>query len=507
MMNYLFLCSALFISFLSASAEEPEWVSRSGKSPAFPETQFLTGYGAASAGSGISKEQAEQSALENARKNLIEKISISITSVTTAKTEEAGDKYSSFFNSAVQSASNLDIQGLGSERYYNNNIAYAFVYVKREALQSTYQQKINSLKNELESKLKIAKSLETQNKATPALNEYLSCMPVVRRLEEAQTIFAFVKLSNTLTELEKSASANEITSASIREAISKLTQKPITSIDDLAWYLAFQLKEQVERKNQAAPAIFVTPLFFQDTKMGSSFSRYFNQVLEQKIGEAAQWNVVQANAPMILTGSYWEQPEKIKFIVTVRTVNEGKILASAEASVDAKVIASTGKNLKPENIQSALLDQKIFAQGESAGGGLSLEAWTNKQTQGNLFTENERMTVTVRVNMPCYLRFIYHMADGSRILLLNEYFIDQSKVNLAYQIPTEFECSPPFGSEVLQIFARTEKFEPVATKSIDGYDYLAEDLQKFVVKTRGMKQVKPNTMQAETRITITTMKE
>ena len=496
--------------FVSSFAQTPDWVTNQGKSSKYPETFFITGYGVATTENGVKKIEAEQVAINNARKNLIEKIKINIQSVTNAKTEEIGDKYSSFFSSAIQSTASLEIQGLEALQYFSDDIAHAFVYVKREVLQSVYQQKVTTLKTELESKLKLAKTLEEQKKSTQALDEYLSCYPVARQLEEAQSILTFIKISNSLNDLEKTAASTEITVAQIRESVQKLVQRPINSIDDLGWYLVYQLKEQIEKKEKGKLSIFVAPLFYQDTKMGSSFSRFFNQLMEQKIGEVAKWDVVQANAPMILSGSYWEQIDKIKFIVNLRAINDGKILASAEATVDSKLLASTGKNFKPENVQSALVDQKIFAEGETAGGGLTLEAWTNKQTLGNLFVENEKMIVSIRVNMPCYIRFIYHMADGNRILLKingsSEYFMDQSKVNLAYQIPQDFECAAPFGSEVLQIFARTDNFEPVQTKSVDGYDYLAEDLQKFVTKTRGMKAAKPKTLQAETRINITTMK-
>lgn len=502
----MLLCAFVLIFCNVMFAETPpDWVTNNGKSGKFPTALYLTGYSAATASNGVSREQAEELALENARKNLIEKISISIHSVTISKTEEVGEKYSSFFNSAVQSTSNMEIQGLESLRYYDDETAYAFVYVKREIFQATYKHKVQVVKKEIDSKIKTAQSLEAQKKTTHALEEYLSCMPLVRQLEESQTILSFINISNTLTELEQTAETSEVSAAKIREAIHNLTQKPVTSIDDLAWYLAFQLKEQLKQENNTS--LFVSPLVYQDTKMGSSFSRFFNQVMEQKINEVTKWNVVQAHAPMILTGSYWEQNDKVKFIVTIRTANEGKILASAEAMIGKNIVEVSGKSLKPENTQAALIDQKIFAQGETAGGGLMLEAWTNKQIQGNLFVENEKMLITVRVNMPCYIRLLYHMADGTRVLLLNEYYIDQSKVNLAYQLPDTFECAAPFGSEVLQIFARTETFEPVQTKTLNGYEVLTEDLKKFVVATRGMKKAKQTTLQTESRITITTMKD
>ncbi len=509
----------LLLFFSLVHAQIPDWVKNQGKSVKHPQLQFLTGYGISSVKNEAEKEDAKNTSIGSARKNLIEKIRVSIQSTVASKSEETGDTFSSFFSSATQSTSNLEIQGLETETFYDDDeeVMHAFVFVKRDNLVSLYDTKVNSLKKEIEGKVQIAKTLEEQKKSTQALNEYLSCYPLVRQLEEAQSILTCVKISNSLNDLQKSAATNEITIGQIRVAVTKLIQRPLTTVDDLAWFLVYQLKDQAEQKESGKLQVLVTPLVYQDTKMGSSFSRYFNQVIEQKLPEVTQWDAVQpaqtalageqSSAPYIISGSYWEQNNNVKFIVNVRYVKDGRIIASAEATVPSTVITIVNRSLKPENYKSALIDQKIFAEGETAGGGLTLEAWTNKETQGNLFIEREKMNVTVRVNTPCYIRFIYHLADGKRALLYNEYFMDASKVNVAYEIPQEFECSAPFGSEVLQIFARTDKFDQVATQNIEGYEYLKDDLKTFVVNTRGMKLAKPKTMQTETRINITTMKE
>jgi len=491
-------------------SQTPEWVTKQGKSSKHPEFQFLTGYGIESVENDAQKEKAKGNAIADARKNLIEKIRINIQSTVAAKSEETGGAFSSFFSSATQSTSNLEIQGLETETFYDDDEEemHAFVFVKRDHLVLLYSSKVSALKKEIEDKIQLAKTMEGQKKSTQALNEYLSCYPLVRQLEESQSILTFVKVSNSLNELEQTAKTNEVTVGQIREAVSKIVQRPINTVDDLAWFLSYQLKDQAEQKQSGKIQTLVTPLVYQDTKIGSSFSRYFNQVLEQKLPEVAQWDAVaQAGAPYVLTGSYWEQKERVKFLINMRSIKDGRIVASAEATVPISIIATSNRSMTPENYKSALADQKIFAEGESAGGGLMVEAWTNKETQGNLFTEGEKMKVTVRVNMPSYIRFIYHLADGKRALLYNEYFLDATKVNVAYEIPQEFECSPPFGSEVLQIFARTDKFDPAPIESIDGYDYLKEDLKSFLVKTRGFKASKPATMQSETRINLTTMKE
>ncbi len=500
------------ISFLLlmsvVSAETPDWVTHYGKSKRFPDVQYLTGYGIAAVSSASNDEDVRSAAISNARRNLIEKIRVNIQSTVASRTEETGDAFASFFSTATQSTSNLEIQGLETETFFGSDAVHALVYVKRENIASLYSGKIASLKQEIEAKIRLAKTLEQQNASTKALNEYLSGYPLLRQLEEAQSILTFVTISNSLNDLQKSAAANEITIGQIREAVAKLVQRPISSVDDLAWFLVYQLKEQMDLIGNGRLRVAVAPLVYQDTKMGSSFSRYFHQVIEQKLSEVAQWDAVpHAAAQYLLSGSYWEQNDRVKYIVNIRSVPEGRIIASAEATVPASVPAASGKSLTPENYKSALVDQRIFAAGETAGGGLVIEGWTNKETQGNLFAEGEKMKVIVRVNTASYIRMIYHMADGKRVLLYDQYFLDASKVNIAYEIPQEFECSPPFGSEVLQIVARTTPFEKISVVHQDGYDYLKDDLAAFVVKTRGMKAASPAAMQSETRIMITTMKD
>jgi hypothetical protein len=88
---------------------------------------------------------------------------------------------------------------------------------------------------------------------------------------------------------------------------------------------------------------------------------------------------------------------------------------------------------------------------------------------------------------------------------LSNYYIDETKINKPVEIPQEFECDAPFGAEVLQVFARTEQFEPVATVQSGGYEILKDSLETFVAATRGMKKATMGTLQAEARITLTTI--
>ncbi|MFA6540816.1 MAG: hypothetical protein WCT99_04375 [Bacteroidota bacterium] len=489
------------------SAKTPEWVANHGKLSTHPELLYLTGYGIASAGNDITKEQMLNKALENAQKNLIEKIRVTIQSISFSKTEEISGTLSSMFSSAVQSSSNIEIYGMESFQYVDDEVAYAFVYLNREKTFEIYQKKIHNLRAELHEKLKLAKSFESKNNSSRAVEEYISCYPLIRQIKEEQSISSVINTSLSLNECEQAAAASEMTISEVQSSISALILKPIKTVEDLAWYALYEINEQLSKQSVSNQSIFIAPCLYQDTKMGSSFSRYFQKVMEQKAVEVVKWNPVAAAAEIVVSGSYWEQKGLLKFILTAKRITDGKIFASSEVTVDTSVIQSSAKDIKPENYLAAMTDMKIFGTDESLPGGLMVEGWTNREQSGNIFLKSDTMKVFVRVNIPSYIRFVYHMADGRRALLVDEYFIDQSKINLAYPIPIDFVCSEPFGSEVLHIIAQTEKFDQVEVETVDGNKYLKEDLHAFVTAVRGMKVAKPRSMQSEKRIIITTMEE
>ena len=60
-------------------------------------------------------------------------------------------------------------------------------------------------------------------------------------------------------------------------------------------------------------------------------------------------------------------------------------------------------------------------------------------------------------------------------------------------------------SEFLQAFARTERFKPLRTTDVDGYDMIGENLNEFIPRMRGFKKLKKEVQQAENMVVITTM--
>lgn len=523
----IFIGIVLMVIPLLLFGQKPEWVKSYGKSSLYPEQRYLTGFGISKVTKELDREKSLQRSTDAARAHLVQSIRVRIQSSVGSTTVEQNQKVSSYFSSALQASSSLELQGLGVESFFDeeDEISYALAFVAKEKLANGYGEKETALRKEIRQRLEAGRKFELSGMKSKALEEYLGCYPMFRQLEEAQSILLAVRTAamNTFGELEGVVAGDEVPISEVREAIQRLLQHPLKSPEDLAWYLVYNLKEQSGLKEAT---VLVAPFTYQDTRMGSPFSRYFKQVLDGKVTEVAKWTRVEqldgvqpktenvmrelaeaSGATYVLKGTYWEQPDGLKFCVTLQRTSDGRLIGSAEALTSAGVTEGTGFSIKPQNFQSAFHDQRAFNKDEVVGGGLSLEVWTNKGSDDVIFTKGERMSVYVRVNLPGYIRFLYHLADGKRTLLLDNYYIDESKVNMVVQIPQEFECDEPYGAEFLQAFARTDRFEPLETVESDGYKVLKEDLEKFLASTRGMKNVKPGTMQVETRVVMTTMEK
>jgi hypothetical protein len=516
----------LALSQIILCDDKPEWVKNFGKSTKFPEWSHLTGFGMAKVTKTDELADGMALAVDNARANLAQRIHIKIQNISTTHAAEIGNKYSEYFSTSTQSISNLDIEGLDVNRYYDDDqeTYFALAVIERARLITANNQKADQLMASIRQCVEAGRRFEEIGQKSEALREYLNCSPLFQQLENARTVIS-VAASNTsaaaFEELENTSEREGLQATIVYESINRLVQKPMVSVDDVAWYLLYCLKNQVKEKE---PKAIITPFTYRDTRLGSEFSRYFLKVLENHCVKETDWQLMDVKSQpkwkteselsqstsedgveYVLTGTLWDKGSDVKFLASMQRTTDGKIIASAEQTISDSIISKAGLSLKPENYQEAMVSQKYFAKDELVDGGLSLEVWTNKGTDNLLFTKGERISILTRVNLPCYLRFIYHLANGKRVVLLDNYYIDETKINKAYQIPEKFECTAPFGAEFLQAFASTERFERISTTELDGYDYLAEDLQDFLATTRGLKKANRGSFLTECRVVMTTV--
>jgi hypothetical protein len=515
LLTLLVLLISLNLSLLYGQAP-PGWTKYESRQAFYPEQTYIVGFSSENNLSEADANELLEKCKDNARKTLVEAVQVSIKSTTVSGINSSNyqnnpETFDYIKHSSV-SYSNADIAGLVSETYYDKKkkIAFAFTYVKKSDLINLYKQKVNSKLQSLEKAYEYAEELKKSGQTQKAFEKLLECMSVFREIEEAQSILAGTGVFDEAA--IKSKQTIELKSK-VDKSIDEINNSAKNTISDLAYFIANGLKVQ---KPELKGNIGLSNFNYQDTKMGSPFSKRLYQELEQKLINTANYNIQSKegnsslgkldNFDYMITGTYWEENDYLKVIVVLRDFKTGKAEASIEGKLSKDFCTKNSIQYLPENFINAEIKNKTLSENEIVGGDLSLEVWTNKGTENLLYSQGDTLKLYIRANKECYVRFIYYLADGSSVLLLDDYYIGTDKVNKVYQLPDEFICSPPFGVETLQVNAQTEKFEPLITKKVDGYRYITDDLAVIIEKNRGFKKLDNNkVLKSEKRMVITTM--
>ena len=274
--------------------------------------------------------------------------------------------------------------------------------------------------------------------------------------------------------------------------------------------------------------VLVVPLTYEDTKASSAFAQYFQILLETRLARVSGWRVVAqprsvdpgtqdvaqafsraSGAHYRVRGSYWLRSNIAQFFVSLEEIPSGRILGSSEANIRANLLGRTGQSARPGNLDKVLQDERTIAKGEISTGPLHLDLWTSHGAEDVVFAEGDTIAVYLRVNQPSYVRVIYNGIDGNRYLITGDgdLYVGPEDVNRSMRIKDVGTCSPPFGVEMIQAFARSEKFDPVKVLHGEGdFPRLANSLSDALVRTRGIKPLQQsNVSQVERRFVITTI--
>jgi hypothetical protein len=460
---------------------------------------------------------------ENARSNLIKSIRVHISSEFTDQTTEASRKVDEYTQSRVVSNAALEVDGIQIERREKQGrTAYALAALQKQRGRALHTAKRARLDQEIEQGFAAAKAHEEAGRTEDALKAYLRLYPVLACREEAEVVLLALGdfPSEALQELDDQRDVG-ITRAAVDLAVERLAGGEPRTLDDAAAVLAFRLGQQSKLGGRA----LVLPFTYGETRFSSSFSRYLAQVLSQKLADVGlqpasavrgfqprsadhQLELAQhAEADMVITGSYLGTQDRLKVFALASVVRTRAKVAAADLELPVSLVESEGLDILPQNYQQALKDAGVFGAGELISGSLQVEIWTDRGSENVILEEGEEVTLGVRANQPCYLQLIYHLANGMRALLYNNYYLNAAMVNHAVVLPDTFYVAEPLGVEVLQEMASTESFPEVRTREWEGYQVLAEDLGQYVAQTRGLVKKQQGRRMAEARVTITTMRK
>ncbi len=510
-MRHIMTVLLSFAFFAMFSQEAPQWIDPASRSMRYSSKDYLTGY---SENLNTKTSESVDDLLiflkEDAKAQLINTVKVRVKSVATLDQIDVGGKKgaSEKFRLYSQSFSELEIKGLAVESYYDKKKkkAYAFAYALRSDIIDNYASKADIALTNIETNLTKGDTQLASGRTQDALNSFTECNSYFRETEEALSIMYVLQ---RVGDVQVDMLSDKLQDLKLKqdERIGKIQQSEDLDIGEAAYILCATYATQQE--NITGP-VRLGNITYKDTEMGSSFSRQFYSAFEQKLASVTKLDIRTSAPPgsdfsLLLSGTYWDDGQFIKIITTIRNTSNGKTIYSAETKISIVKLMQSGITYLPENFAEAHSKMLQFQKNDVIGGGLNLEVWTSKGQDNLMFANGERMKLYIRTNQECYVRFIYHMADGSQVMLLDNYYIGTNAVNKVYEIPYEFECAEPFGVEVLQVNAQNIQFEALNTEKQSGYDFIVDDFADAIVKTRGFKrvdQVKP--IRTETRMTITT---
>ena len=471
----------------------PTWMRSGGNSTTYPNELYLTGIAAAKGDNALKRAMADAAA------DLANRITVRIESELSDVSSEKNGKVDYHIAAMTRLTSDTRIQGLKYEVAHVGTDVYSLAYIRRSDVATEHRMQLEHALVALRTCMNSARSLRVGVNASVA-SGYQQCLQYVT---EGLQHDAVMRNVDPQSRVHKPPSELVQCLQEIRDATASITARPATSIKEAADFLALQLSARgtIQYVFRDAPAFR-----YGVTNFASSLGQQLSLSLESALAQRKSSAESRVDYPdAAVRGVYFEEGDNIRVAATVVEVTTGRVVGGAEIVI-AKSNIPAGVAIRPKNLESAMADQRLLAEGELIDGSLRVEVWTDKGRRGVVYAESEPIRLFLRVNAPAYVRLIYVLQSGIQVPIDQGYYVDASKVNMAVEYPDRFEAAPPFGVEHIHATAFSKQPEPlpVATQTIDGQNYtIVQDGLSAVVRHRGIKRIEKDEV-AESLLSITT---
>ncbi len=342
----------LFTTSILYAQRNPDWTEYNRRVNQYPESEYLVGFYSES-NVAVADQTLFDRMSANARKQLIESIQVSLKSTSTSQIINENQRTQEYFKNTTLSLAKADIVGLQYLTHYDrkNKIAYGFAYAKRSEVIAYYRKLIDSKVDEVAQKIKAAENFESNADKRAALRSYYECLPLFKQIEDAQFILMVLDKATLFLKIDQVY----VHKISVKNGLSKLLNSKDLTLDEVAFFLAYGLKAQTEDM----PAVISTrKISYAETDLLSDFSEQFQGVFEQNLIATAGVQVSQGARLPVLSGTYWEEGDMLKIIVTLKDP-QGKSVSSNEAFLSKSFLESRSIAYLPEALKKILMLSSI----------------------------------------------------------------------------------------------------------------------------------------------------
>ncbi|MDR1761265.1 MAG: hypothetical protein LBR55_02325 [Bacteroidales bacterium] len=259
---------ALLYTSLGAAQTMPNWLQSDERERNYPSMVFITGFTPGNVRSGETKADAEARLRNDALAYVTEAIRVQVNSEkqkrdTRTKTQTTGkeenEQIQSVFESTVNTSTSLELTGVKTESYADNNgLIYGFAYVNKYELIGYYNAALTMNMQQLESILNTAKQMEMGGEKAKARIQYEETVPLLVKVEQAQDVLIALDRNASPTSLQRDKTAAY--RSDIIQALTRLAQ---------GVYICIQSKEDLFGKSSSLIANKVKSVL---SKNGCSFT-------------------------------------------------------------------------------------------------------------------------------------------------------------------------------------------------------------------------------------------
>jgi hypothetical protein len=409
-------------------------------------------------GRGFSDHEDTRQRQALARDDALAMLSRSVRAHVTSRTEtlrmEAGGTYSEAARIHNVSTTNVEVSGVHFLDRVDANRVEVLAYLSYEEARRVHYQIAEGVIRDIGDAARTARRLSEVGDRGAALDAYASMFPLFSRLDDLRAVLVASRGASPIL---------PFTRASITNEMSELEDAPVSSIKDAVELLVLRLA----KSGSLGERLRVKPFTHDATEFASPFSQRVHRLLEAELGsrvavfegsftpksvDYVREEALQADSDMVLSGSYSESQDSVSIFARAVDSNS-RLRASAEVIVPKTLVVEERLALQPENYAQARQDAALIAAGEALSGPLRIEMWTDLGRDALLFTTGQRYRLFVRANAACTVRLLYHLSDGTRVVMYEDYAIPAGRANQPVEIPEPFVVTAPYGAEIIQAFA------------------------------------------------------
>jgi hypothetical protein len=484
---------------------QPEWLDHNHRDSVYNSKDYVVGFSSRYYETGEDVNEVLNEVKYLSRIDLSESIFVSVRSESLLEVNTNESSTSTSFEKTSVTRSSLDAYGLKTESHLDseNQVGYAFSYVKKKQLQAGYYKLLDKNMKMVKNQIDEAMIMDNLEVRYNMLSRVLSKLHEVAGLQD---MLMALGITNDMI-LQRSSWKNINFTA--REEIRKIRSAEGHTLTQALQFLIDDMYNELKGKEIKFSVGVDT---FKNTGNPTEFSSYLQQ--QVRSNASAQFNVLtQIDSKYRLNGTYWPSENGVRVTMSLHEYQgEEPLIFLFGGAFQVQPMELTSLNLAYEVDEERLNIEKHFnlISRNAENGGMEARVLTQKGGKSVVFREGEPLELTINVSRPSFVRLINVWADGTHLSVLDNYYIDESQVNKDYKLPFNWNIACPCGTEYLKLITQSEPFAPLTIRRSDGLDYVQEDLEEIILKTRNYQDQSVLNNQfyyAEDAITLTTLNQ